>query len=160
MPAELAALVAKMMAKDPARRFQTPGEVAQALTPFFKKGCPRDQDGFAGGGLPAVARAAAAAVGVAGGGCRCVRCLDSSAALVLRVKTPEGDLVFSDLPEQSVVTVDGKVYTVEWPGGKGPAKVTVPAGDHRVKVELNGVEVYGDRGEHRDGKEEMDHCAP
>jgi serine/threonine protein kinase len=38
VPAELAALVAKMMAKDPARRFQTPGEVAQALVPFFKKG--------------------------------------------------------------------------------------------------------------------------
>ncbi len=38
VPAELSALVAKMMAKDPARRFQTPGEVAQALTPFFKKG--------------------------------------------------------------------------------------------------------------------------
>ena len=37
MPAELAALVAKMMAKDPARRFQTPSEVAQALMPFFKK---------------------------------------------------------------------------------------------------------------------------
>jgi serine/threonine protein kinase len=38
VPVELAALVAKMMAKDPARRFQTPGEVAKALTPFFKKG--------------------------------------------------------------------------------------------------------------------------
>ena len=38
VPAELAALVAKMMAKDPDRRFQTPAEVAQALTPFFKKG--------------------------------------------------------------------------------------------------------------------------
>jgi len=38
VPAELAALVAKMMAKEPSRRFQTPGEVAQALTPFFKKG--------------------------------------------------------------------------------------------------------------------------
>ncbi len=38
VPAELAALVAKMMAKDPARRFQTPAEVALALTPFFKKG--------------------------------------------------------------------------------------------------------------------------
>ena len=38
VPAELAALVAKMMAKDPARRFQTPAEVAHALTPFFKKG--------------------------------------------------------------------------------------------------------------------------
>ncbi len=38
VPAELAALVAKMMAKDPTRRFQTPGEVAAALTPFVKKG--------------------------------------------------------------------------------------------------------------------------
>ncbi|HKI21565.1 MAG TPA: protein kinase, partial [Isosphaeraceae bacterium] len=38
IPVELAALVAKMMAKEPGRRFQTPGEVAQALTPFFKKG--------------------------------------------------------------------------------------------------------------------------
>ncbi len=37
VPTELAALVAKMMAKDPARRFQTPGKVASALTSFFKK---------------------------------------------------------------------------------------------------------------------------
>jgi serine/threonine protein kinase len=37
VPAELAALVAKMMAKDPVRRFQTPGEVAKALIPFFQK---------------------------------------------------------------------------------------------------------------------------
>jgi serine/threonine protein kinase/WD40 repeat protein len=36
IPVELAALVAKMMAKDPDRRFHTPTEVAQALTPFFK----------------------------------------------------------------------------------------------------------------------------
>jgi serine/threonine protein kinase/tetratricopeptide (TPR) repeat protein len=36
VPVELAALVAKMMAKEPKRRFQTPGEVAKALTPFFK----------------------------------------------------------------------------------------------------------------------------
>ena len=38
VPIELAALVAKMMAKEPERRFQQPKEVAQALTPFFKKG--------------------------------------------------------------------------------------------------------------------------
>ena len=38
VPAELAALVAKMMAKDPRQRFQTPGEVARALKPFFKPG--------------------------------------------------------------------------------------------------------------------------
>jgi hypothetical protein len=35
---ELAALVGKMMAKEPARRFQEPREVAQALTQFIKKG--------------------------------------------------------------------------------------------------------------------------
>jgi hypothetical protein len=36
VPSELAATVAKMMAKDPERRFQTPMEAAHALTPFFK----------------------------------------------------------------------------------------------------------------------------
>ena len=38
VPVELAALVAKMMAKEPERRFQEPKGVAQALIPFFKKG--------------------------------------------------------------------------------------------------------------------------
>lgn len=38
VPVELAALVAKMMAKDPAARFQTPGEVAAALRPFVQPG--------------------------------------------------------------------------------------------------------------------------
>jgi serine/threonine protein kinase len=37
VPSELAALVAKMMAKEPKRRFQTPDEVAKALSPFFKR---------------------------------------------------------------------------------------------------------------------------
>ena len=36
VPVEVAALVAKMMAKDPTKRFQTPGEVAQAMVPYFK----------------------------------------------------------------------------------------------------------------------------
>ena len=38
VPIELAAIVAKMMAKEPERRFQEPKQVAQALLPFFKKG--------------------------------------------------------------------------------------------------------------------------
>jgi serine/threonine protein kinase len=37
VPVELAGLVAKMMAKNPQHRFQTPAEAARALTPFFKK---------------------------------------------------------------------------------------------------------------------------
>jgi serine/threonine protein kinase len=38
VPPELSAVVAKMLAKDPARRFQRPVEVAQALAPFTKPG--------------------------------------------------------------------------------------------------------------------------
>jgi serine/threonine protein kinase len=38
VPAELAALVAKMMAKEPDHRFQAPALVAKALIPFFKPG--------------------------------------------------------------------------------------------------------------------------
>jgi serine/threonine protein kinase len=51
VPAELASMVAKMLAKEPRRRFQTPGEVAQALTPFFKPDAHT-----ATGSTPAVAR--------------------------------------------------------------------------------------------------------
>src|SRR5205823_2270280 len=36
VPPGLAAVVARMMAKSPAERFQTPAEVAQALQPFVK----------------------------------------------------------------------------------------------------------------------------
>src|SRR5438105_970312 len=38
VPAELSAIVMRMLAKDPAQRFQKPVEVAQALTPFIKAG--------------------------------------------------------------------------------------------------------------------------
>jgi WD40 repeat protein/serine/threonine protein kinase len=37
VPADLSAIVVGMLAKEPDRRFQTPGEVASALAPFFKK---------------------------------------------------------------------------------------------------------------------------
>jgi formylglycine-generating enzyme required for sulfatase activity/tRNA A-37 threonylcarbamoyl transferase component Bud32 len=38
VPAALWAVVARLLAKDPARRYQTPAEVAQALAPFCKRG--------------------------------------------------------------------------------------------------------------------------
>jgi formylglycine-generating enzyme required for sulfatase activity/serine/threonine protein kinase len=38
VPVAVAAIGAKMLAKEPARRFHTPGEVARALKPFFKSG--------------------------------------------------------------------------------------------------------------------------
>jgi serine/threonine protein kinase len=48
VPVEVATIVAKMMAKDPTRRFQTPKEVAQALKPFFKVGSDRAAAGRQG----------------------------------------------------------------------------------------------------------------
>ena len=56
VPAELAALVAKAMAKDPDERFQTPEELANALAPFFKnRRMAGDTPNF-GGSSPAAHR--------------------------------------------------------------------------------------------------------
>src|SRR5262249_41739117 len=38
VPKELAAVVRKMMAKSPSKRYQTPLEVVEALAPFIKQG--------------------------------------------------------------------------------------------------------------------------
>jgi hypothetical protein len=40
LPAELAAVLGRMMAKDPAQRYQTPAEVAEALAPFTRQRSP------------------------------------------------------------------------------------------------------------------------
>jgi formylglycine-generating enzyme required for sulfatase activity/serine/threonine protein kinase len=201
---ELAALVAMMMAKDPSRRFQTPGEVAQALKPFCTKAnaalktIKADVSSIE---PPKASRSAAEAAFEAtpvetNADQRMVRpttAAESSGAEprwesivdfrepesamearleviprrppwvlaavsvgvvlvlsvvvwfgMLRIKTEQGDLVISNLSKQHVVFVDGKSCTVEWPGGKGPAVVTLPAGKHRVQVDLDGVQVSGE----------------
>jgi hypothetical protein len=63
VPVELAAVVARMMAKDPGRRYQTPKEAAQALSPFFRKGAAAAKEAAvtAPGPAPVAAREAAAA---------------------------------------------------------------------------------------------------
>src|SRR5262249_44938708 len=47
VPAELAAVVARLLAKDPAARYQKPVEVAQALVPFIKAGAKPSRGGGA-----------------------------------------------------------------------------------------------------------------
>jgi serine/threonine protein kinase len=44
LPPGLVAVVERMMAKDPARRYQTPAEVVNALAPFAHPGAPHDED--------------------------------------------------------------------------------------------------------------------
>ncbi len=64
VPWELAAVVSKMMAKEPGRRYQAPSEVVQALKPFFKAGeaGPVDFEGRGVASRSAAGRAARAAV--------------------------------------------------------------------------------------------------
>src|SRR5262249_29214256 len=45
VPAELSAVVARMLAKDPNQRYQQPVEVAQALRPFLKSSAKPDTGG-------------------------------------------------------------------------------------------------------------------
>ena len=186
VPAELAALVGKMMAKDPKRRFQTPTEVAEALKPFFKKTAERPKPEIdrseasiapaPPSQLPELVSPIADAVpersisevkdriepeempvepaepprrrppwvraSVAAG-----VLLFGIAALVagiVRVRTARGDLVFADLPDQAVVTVDGEAATVDWSGGKESAKVSIAPGGHKVRVAWKGVEILGE----------------
>src|SRR5262249_23004506 len=81
VPKELAAVVRTMMAKDPARRYQTPLALAQALAPFVTQGAkpsPKRKwliDGAIAGGVLLLGL-----LGLLAGG-------------VFRVKTPEGTLV-------------------------------------------------------------------
>jgi WD40 repeat protein len=101
IPKELARVVERLMAKDPAQRYQTPAEVADALAPF----CP-------GAASPVPVRphrsrrgprwlAAAVAVLLAGAGLL-------SAPTVIRVATGKGVLVIeTDDPDVEVVVKQG-----------------------------------------------------
>ncbi|MGO9923573.1 MAG: SUMF1/EgtB/PvdO family nonheme iron enzyme [Isosphaeraceae bacterium] len=156
VPGELAALVGKMMAKDPEQRFQSPAEVAEALTPFLDAGThPESASSSMGTERPpagvkpspkvtptpaAVSRppwvwATAATL-----------LFMVVAASVLIIRTRNGTIVFENLPEQSVVTVDGEILTVEWPDGKGKgrAQISISPGKRSIAVKVNGVRVSGE----------------
>jgi hypothetical protein len=126
LPGGLAAVVRKMMAKDPAQRYQTPAEVARALVPFFKPAAATEPEPHpaaltaAGGGWetltePATPRPAArpvqkrrrigvlvlAAVLLAG---------LAAAGILLKVKTKDGTLVVEvNEPNPDVHVVGEKV---------------------------------------------------
>ncbi len=129
MPGELAALVARMMAKEPEERFQTPAEVAEALTPSSSRARSRGPDrrpritrGAQGGSLspayrrwvragetegrarsgPGPRRLLGLGVGRGRGVAPCAR-----RASVVIFKTRNGTIIFENLPEKAVVTVDG-----------------------------------------------------
>jgi serine/threonine protein kinase len=67
------------------------------------------------------------------------------AALNVVIRTPEGIITLKDLPAQASVLVDGKVVSVQWPGGGGPAEIRVVRGKHLVEVKKDGFTAWGQK---------------
>jgi hypothetical protein len=138
VPDDLARVLAKMLAKDPAKRFQTPAAVAQALAPFASGTAAVPRRPAATGGRrrwPIAVGALAAAL------------LISLAAVVLHIQTEQGTIVVeTDDPNIEVfVTQAGKVVSIV--NQKTGYKVTLHAGEYEVALgpEAKGVKLTTDR---------------
>ncbi|HZY84125.1 MAG TPA: family 16 glycoside hydrolase [Gemmataceae bacterium] len=174
VPPELAAVVAKMMDKDVAKRYQRPVEVARALAPFLKPGqqsttaqpparpaspslteaTSTEPWGTLTGGRttdkrpPAPLRPAAKRRWLLGAGAAVglllLGLVGLWAAGVLKVKTRDGTIVLEGLPADAEVLVDGAKVTVTWADGGKRAEVYVKPGTHQVRVKKDGLEAQGD----------------
>ena len=139
LPPGLVAVVSRMMAKNPKKRYQTPAEAAEALAPFAE----RIDAGRRSGGRrwPWIAAAAAASILVG-----------AFALTVLRIQTPDGLLVVEvDDPGIQVDVEDGgKDVTIH---GEGVHKLRLSLGKHQLRATRDGVEFRSDRVTvERDGK--------
>jgi WD40 repeat protein len=142
VPRGLAAVVAKMMEKDPKRRYQTPGEVAAALAPFCGER-PVKEPPRRG------RRSLVAAIFLAG--------LLFAAGVVIRVQTNEGEVVITThAPDVEVVILQGG-KAVRIVDTKTQKRVTLQVGSYDVmlKDKPEGIELKTDKVEVRRGKEAL-----
>jgi hypothetical protein len=143
VPAELAAVVARMLAKDPAHRFQTPAEVAQALVPFLAPAGAGSPD--APGSQTRRARPPwKSGVLRLAGGILVLGLVIAWGVGVLTVKTRSGVLWFEGVPEQAEVHVDGAKVSVHLPDRGGRLEIRVPTGRHGVEVIKEGFRTFGE----------------
>src|SRR5262245_6405979 len=156
VPAKLVAIVAKMMAKDPARRYQTPGEVAEALVSHIepdRTGSVSDRNACLRPlTLPAFrGRTVAIAAGLA----VCVAILVGG--VVYRIQTDRGEIVITPhSPDVQIVLLkDGKEVQVI--DTKTDKKVTIPVGDYdwKLKGESDGLTVASEKIVVRRGQETL-----
>jgi hypothetical protein len=75
------------------------------------------------------------------------------AAGVIKVKTKDGYIVLTRVPEQASVTVDGERVSVQSPQAGGPLMIPAPAGRHGVQVEKDGFETLGESVSVKTGEE-------
>jgi uncharacterized protein (TIGR03067 family) len=137
VPPRLARVVAKMMAKDPARRYQTPAEVAEALAPFA--GIRRKRSPWRVL-LPLAAGLLVCVLGLA----------QVFGATLYRVATNQGELVVEiDDPnvkvvlDQAGVTVRDLATKREYHLELKPAGHDLPAGEYELEVtEGEGIKLF------------------
>jgi hypothetical protein len=118
--AELARVVQKMMAKDPARRYQTPAEVADALAPFLSKPSIRRH----------VRRAAIAAGLVAA----------AALAAVIYIRTDQGEFEIQTEDENVAVMINKSGGVIIRDEG-GNRKYQLKAGSHHIRAGQYGIDV-------------------
>jgi hypothetical protein len=156
-PAELADLIGRMLAKDPAERPQSPKELAEALAPFTRavpKAAPLPPkplsadgaDPFVGlatqparpASRPVTRRRWLIPTAVAAG----VFFIASAwAAIVLFVKTPDGIVTVQiDPPDAKVEVAEGAV-TIRPRGENEPFTITVAKGGGKLRISKAGFEV-------------------
>lgn len=157
VPAELDAVLAKMLAKEPADRYQTPGEAAVALTPFLKvkgakTGPPRavpfaeavpTQTGGPTVGPMRVRKRRSVWPWVAGVGAALALAVGGLWAGGVFAPKARGAVVALDVSQPDAeVFVDGEPRTITWAVDRRRAEIALPAGQHTVEVRKAGFAVY------------------
>jgi tRNA A-37 threonylcarbamoyl transferase component Bud32 len=179
LPAPLAALVQRLLAKNPNDRPQSPIEVAEALAPFAKVEIKAsDAETVAMASPPArttsprrrwlIPASVAAGLALVGFGIW--------AGSVFRLKSKDGLLVVEVNEPNAEVFVDGERMTVTWAGGGKTTVIRVKPGTRKVEVKKDGFGLAGEevaveeRGRsvfravlkpaaRKPGAEELDHVA-
>ena len=118
VPVGLALVLAKMMAKDPAHRYQTPAEVAAALEPFVRGGAARPRRRW-----PLVAAAAVLFAGLA-----------AAAVAVYRVETDKGQLVITTESDDVEVVIKQNGKEVRVIDTKTDKSITLWSGEYELEL--------------------------
>jgi uncharacterized protein (TIGR03067 family) len=133
VPPGLAAVLGRMMAKDPADRYQTPAEVAEALAPFAAGIVPAGTTSTSQRRRRWLGTAAAWLAGF----------VLVAAGVVYRIQTDNGEVVINvDSPDVELVLLKGGTE-VEVIDTKTQKRVRVPVGtyDVQIKNKPDGIEV-------------------
>jgi serine/threonine protein kinase len=157
VPVALAELIAKMLAKDPKDRPQSPAEVAKALVPFIRPGAKpseavttasQAETDVASQTQPIITRSdspppsrkrwPAVALGLV------LLVVGAAAVGSLFIQTKDGTIELTELDPEAAVYVDGNKVTVKWADGKQVAEIRAKPGTRKIEVKQGDITVLGE----------------